>query len=82
MILNIQTDRSWQTVDKDETEEAVWSGSLLFAIPSESFGCITIWYKWIQVAWLSTEYDVARRILKFLGKTWEFWATSRQCHSQ
>ena len=28
------------------------------------------------VAWLFTEYDVARGILKFQWKTWEFRATS------
>ena len=47
MILSFRTDRSGQTsVDPDQTaplREAVGSGSTLFAIPSASFGCLTLW---------------------------------------
>ena len=34
------------------------------------------------VAWLFTEHDVARGILKFQCKTWEFLATSYSVNSQ
>ena len=46
MILNFWDDRQvWtNSVDPDQTapEVAVWSGSTLFAIPSESFGHVTL----------------------------------------
>ena len=31
------------SADPDQTGGAVWSGSTLFAIPSASFGHITLW---------------------------------------
>ena len=57
MTLSFRTDTSEQTVqtqirlllansaDPDQTAPrgAVWSGSTLFAIPSASFGLITLW---------------------------------------
>ena len=42
MFLSFWTDRSGQTV-QTQIREAVWSGSTLFAIPSASFGLITLW---------------------------------------
>ena len=41
MVLSFRTDRSGQTV-QSQIRRAVWSGSTLFAIPSASFGCITL----------------------------------------
>ena len=51
------------SADPDQTapREAVWSGSTLFAIPSASFGLITLWYshvvqilEWLQrILWVS-----------------------------
>ena len=52
MILSFRTDRG-----------AVWSGSTLFAIPSASFGLITLWYshivqilEWLQQIFWVSEY--------------------------
>ena len=43
MFLSFRTDRSGQTVQtQTRLLLAVWSGSTLFAIPSASFGCITL----------------------------------------
>ena len=39
-------------------------------------------YRHKKVAWLFIEYDVARGILKFQCKTWEFRATSYSVNSQ
>ena len=39
-------------------------------------------YFFFTVARLLIEYDVARGILKFLSKTWEFHATSYSVNSQ
>ena len=41
MFLSFRTDSSGQTVQTQI--RAVWSGSTLFAIPSASFGLITLW---------------------------------------
>ena len=41
MILSFRTDRSEQTVSTQRG--AIWCWSKLFAIPSASFGCITLW---------------------------------------
>ena len=41
MFLSFRTDRSGQTV-QTQIRGAVWSGSTLFAIPSASFGCISL----------------------------------------
>ena len=40
-----QSDQSDQSADPDQTAPrgAVWSGSTMFAIPSASFGHITLW---------------------------------------
>ena len=41
MILSFRTEYAWEnSADPDHT--AVWSGSTLFAIPSASFGLITL----------------------------------------
>ena len=63
-ILCIGTDRSQQTVQTKITasEEAVWSGSTLFAIPSASFGCINA---------------MLRQTFLFLGQLWQLFEVSQ-----
>ena len=63
MILSFRTDMPEQTVQTQIRLllGAVWSGSTLFAIPSESFGLITLWQshivqilEWLQeIVWVS-----------------------------
>ena len=68
MILSFRTDMSGQTVQTQirlllKAKGAVWSGSTLFAIPSASFGLITIWQshivqilEWLQQIFWVSEY--------------------------
>ena len=51
------------SADPDQTTGAVWSGATLFAIPSESFGLITLWQshivqilEWLQQMFWVSEY--------------------------
>ena len=45
MILSFRTEAWANSADPDQTipRGAVWSGSTLFAIPSASFGLISLW---------------------------------------
>ena len=45
LLLEEQSDQGLHCADPDQTAPrgAVWSGSTLFAIPSASFGLITLW---------------------------------------
>ena len=61
MILSFWTDIPGQTVQTQIG--AVWSGSTLFAIPSASFGLITLWQshivqilEWLQQIFWVSEY--------------------------
>ena len=47
-----------------------------------TYSGLTVYWIWRTVAWLFTEYDLARGILKFQCKTWEFHATSYSVKSQ
>ena len=65
-----------------------WGGSNTFKSKCYNSYCrsslhsnMKSWYK-KQVAWLFTEYDVARGILQFQCKTWEFRAASYSVNSQ
>ena len=58
------------SADPDQTAPrgAVWSGSSLFAIPSASFGFITLWQSHIVqiLQWLQQTFWVS----EYLGKLW------------
>ena len=57
MFLSFWTDRSGQTVQIQISVLLVWSGSTLFAIPSASFGCITLRKHHIQLlGWLQQTF--------------------------
>ena len=71
------------SADPDQTAPsprgAVWSGSTLFAIPSASFGLITLWYshivqilEWLQqIFWVSEYLRNLRYMLQSIMKpTW------------
>ena len=56
--------QAWaNSADPDQTAPrgAVWSGSTLFAIPSASFGLITLWYNYIVqiLEWLQQFFWVS-----------------------
>ena len=55
---------SANSADQDQTasEEAVWSGSTLFAIPSSSFGCINA---------------MLHQTFLFLGQLWQLFKVSQ-----
>ena len=55
---------SANSADQDQTasEEAVWSGSTLFAIPSASFGCIN---------------TMLHQTFLFLGQLWQLFELSQ-----
>ena len=55
---------SANSADQDQTasEEAVWSGSTLFAIPSASFGCINV---------------MLHQTFLFLGQLWKLFEVSQ-----
>ena len=63
-ILCFGTDRSQKTVQTkiSASEEAVWSGSTLFAIPSASFGCINA---------------MLHQTFLFLGQLWQLFEVSQ-----
>ena len=70
IFLSFRTDRSWKTVQTQiRPRGAVWSGSTLFAIPSASFGCITLRKRhlvqllgWLQpIFWVSKYLGNLRR---------------------
>ena len=60
IFLSLQTDRSGQTVQ-------TWSGSTLSAIPSASFGCITLRksYLVLLLGWLQQFFWGVRKFRKF-----------------
>ena len=62
MILSFRTDMPGQIVQSHiRLLGAVWSGSTLFAIPSASFGHITLWYSHIFqiLEWLEQIFGVS-----------------------
>ena len=67
MFLRFRTDRSGQTMQTQIRLllGAVWSGSTLFAMPSASFGCITLQFSHLVqiLGWLQQIFPVS----EFLG---------------
>ena len=80
---------SANSADPDQTAPrgAVWSGSTLFAIPSASFGCITLRKRhpvqllgWLQQMFWASEYlgSLPIRMFTVHGSRWWSWWSLRK----